>query len=64
VLDIRLVLRKRVTCAPSVAAFLGVQEPQCAALFAQERLSVPLLHQAIESGIAGPVRRAIDVRKC
>ncbi|HEX8236812.1 MAG TPA: hypothetical protein VF600_12720 [Abditibacteriaceae bacterium] len=62
VLDIRAGAQEaRDLRAESVAAFLGLQEPLVRVLFAQERLSVPRLSSAIESGIAGRVRRAIDV---
>lgn len=62
VLDIRAGAKEaRGLRAESVAAFLGLQEPAVRALFAQERLSVALMHRAIVSGVAGPVRRAIDV---
>jgi hypothetical protein len=61
VLDTRASAREaRNLRAESVAAFLGLRESAVRGLFAQERLSVPLLHRAIESGVAGPVRRAID----
>jgi hypothetical protein len=47
--------------AESVAAFLGLQQPAVRVLFSQERLSVPWLSSALESGVAGTVKRVIDV---
>ncbi len=62
VLDIRAGAQEaRDLRAESVAAFLGLQELAVRRLFAQERLSLPRLHEAIGSGVAGPVRRTIDV---
>jgi hypothetical protein len=62
VLDVRSAAQEaRDLRAEAVAAFLGLQEPVVRTFFAQERLSLSHLRTAIDSGVAGPVRRALDV---
>jgi AraC-like DNA-binding protein len=63
VLDVRAGAQEaRDLRAESVAAFLGLHEPTVRGLFAQERLSLPQLQRDIERGVAGTIRRAIDVQ--
>jgi hypothetical protein len=62
ILDIRAEAEEaRGLRAESVAAYLGLQEAPVRALFASDALAPARMAATIEGGIAGPVRRALNV---